>query len=64
MFLTTKLPAASAVFWTALFETVSSASVADCLAWSRIFTSYIYLNFGLYFLPMFLPVFLAKDKNQ
>ena len=30
-----KSPIASAVFWTALFEAVLSASVADCLAWSK-----------------------------
>ena len=28
-------PVDSAVFWIALFEALLSASVADCLAWSR-----------------------------
>ena len=32
-----KLPVESAVFIIALFEAVSSASVVDCLAWSRSF---------------------------
>ena len=30
-----KSPVASAVFWTALFEAVFNASIADCLAGSR-----------------------------
>ena len=32
-----KSPFASAVFWIALFEAVLTASVADCLVWSRSF---------------------------
>ena len=32
-----KSPAASAVFWIALFEVVSDAYPVDCLAWSRNF---------------------------
>ena len=58
-----KSPVASAVFWIALFEAVLSASVADCLAWSRSFWFYLLLKFLLIFLPIFLPIFLAKDKN-
>ena len=50
--------AASTVFWINLFEVVQSASVADCSAWSRSFDVISYL-----FFPIFLPIFLAKDKN-
>ena len=32
-----KSPVASAVFWITIFEVVLSASVADCLGWSRRF---------------------------
>ena len=51
-----KSPVASAVFWIALFETVFITSAVDCLALSR--------RFWLYLLLKFLPMFLAKDKNQ
>ena len=50
-----KSSAASAFFWIALFEAVLSASVADCLAWSRSFWLYLPLKFFLIFLPIFLP---------
>ena len=56
-------PAASTVFWIALFERVLGASVADCLARSRSFYPYLPLTFLLMFLPIFLTIFLAKDKN-
>ena len=45
----------SAVFWIALLEAVFIASVADFLAESKLFYSYLLLKF--------LPIFLAKDKN-
>ena len=44
-----KSPAASAVFWIALFETVLSASVADYLVWSRSFGLICHSSFSLYF---------------
>ena len=44
-----KSPAASAVFWIALFETVLSASVADYLVWSRSFGFICRSSFSLYF---------------
>ena len=37
MLLPIKSPVAFAVLWTTLFEEVLSASIADCLAWSRSF---------------------------
>ena len=46
-----------------LFEEVLNASVADCLAWSRIFWLYLLFKLSLIFLPIFLPIFLAEDKN-
>ena len=42
-----KSAVASVIFWNALFEAVLSASVADCLAWSR--------SFWLYSLRKFFP---------
>ena len=54
-----KSPVASAVFSIALFKAVLNSSVTDCLAWLRRF--WIYLS--LKFLLIFLPIFLAKDKN-
>ena len=52
-------PVVFAVFWIAYFETVLSASVANCLTWSK--------SFWLYLLPKFvlivLHIFLLKDKN-
>ena len=53
--LPTKSPVAYAVFWTALCDAVFIASLADFLAVS--------INFWLYLLLKFLPMFLAKDKN-
>ena len=61
-----KSPVASAVFWIAFFEAVSSAYVADCLAWSRNFWLYLLLKFLIIFWLIFyvyLPIFSAKDKN-
>ena len=54
---------ASAVFSIAYFEAVLRASVADFLAWTRSFWLYLLLKFLLTLLPIFLPIFLAKDKN-
>ena len=47
--LTIKSPAASAIFWIALFEAVLVASVGDFLALSRSFDHTYYLNFYPYF---------------
>ena len=47
------------VFWIDLFEIFSSASAADCLAWSRSYR----LNLPLTFLLIFAYIFLAKEKN-
>ena len=47
----------------ALFEAVSCASV-HFLAWSRSFWLYLLLKFLFICLPIFLPLLLAKDKNQ
>ena len=58
-----KSPVASAVFWIALCYTVLSASIADCLPWSTIFWLYLPLEFLFIYLPIFLLIFLAKDKN-
>ena len=45
-----KSPVASAVFSITFFEAALSASVADCLAWSRSFCLYLLLK---YFYPHF-----------
>ena len=58
-----KSPVASAVFWITYFEAVLSASVADSVAWLSSLWLYSPLNFLLMFLPIFLSIFLAKDKN-
>ena len=73
-----KSPVASAVFWITLFGIVLSASVADCLAWSRIFWHirsetlaawantpglYLLLKVLLIFYQYFYPYFLAIEKN-
>ena len=52
-----KSPVASAVFLIALFEEVFSASVADCLAWSRPFWLYALLKFLLIFFQYFYTYF-------
>ena len=52
-----KSPVASAVFLIALFEAVFSASVADCLAWSRSFGLYSLLTFLLIFFQYFYTYF-------
>ena len=59
-----KSPVASAVFWITFSELVLSASVADYLAWKRSFWLYLTLKVLLIFLPAFLAIFLAKDKNH
>ena len=46
----------SALFWVTLLEVVLRASVAYFSAWSRSFWLYLPLDF----LPIFLPMFLAK----
>ena len=50
-------------FWIILFEKVLSASVADCLAWPRCSWVYSPLKFSLNILPIFLPIFLVRNKN-
>ena len=57
-------PVASAVFWITFFEVVLSASVADYLAWLISFWLYLPIKFLLKFLPIFLPMLFAKDKNS
>ena len=52
-----KSPVASAVFLIALFEAVFSASVADCLAWSRRFWLYSLLKILLIFFQYFYTYF-------
>ena len=54
---------AKVIFWIALFEAVLSASVGNYFAWSRGFFLYLLLTFLLIFLPMLLPIFLAKETN-
>ena len=63
LLLSIKSLVASVVFWIALFEAVLSISVADCLAWSTNSWLYLLLKLFLKSLPIFLPIFLAKDKN-
>ena len=46
------------------FEVILSTSVVDCLARSRSICLYLPLKFFLIFLPMFLPIFLERDKNS
>ena len=58
-----KSPVDSAVFSINIFEIILSASVADYLARSRSFWLYLPLKVLLRFLPISLPMFLAKDKN-
>ena len=48
------------LFWIVRFEAVWRSSVADCLALSTGFWVYLLLKF----LPIFLPIFLVKDKNS
>ena len=50
-------------FQIVLLEAVLSASVADCLTWSRSPWLYLLLKFLLMFLPIFLLMFLTKHKN-
>ena len=56
-------PVASVAFQIVLLEAVLSASVADCLTWSRSPWLYLLLKFLLMFLPIFLLMFLTKHKN-
>ena len=58
-----KSPVSSALFWIAFFKGVCSASVADCLAWSRRFWLYFPVKFLHKFLPKILLRFLVKDRN-
>ena len=58
-----KSPVPSAVFWTTLFEAVLSASVADCLGWSRNFWLYLQFKFLLIILPiLFFSYFWQNTK--
>ena len=50
-------------FWVTLFEVVLSASVANCLVWSKSFWKYLPLTFLLILLKIFLPIFLVRDRN-
>ena len=58
-----KSPVASVVFWITFFEVFLSASIADYLAWLRNFRLNLPLKCLIIFLPILLPIFLAKDKN-
>ena len=58
-----KSTVASAVFLFAFLMAVLSGSAADYLVWSRSFWLYLLLKFSLIFLPIFLPMLLAKDKK-
>ena len=62
-FITYQITSCFCSFINYFFEAILSASVADCLAWSRRFWLYIPLTFWLMFLLIFLLVFLAKDKG-
>ena len=62
-FITNQITICFHCFLNYFFEVVLSATVADCLAWSRRLWLYLPLNFWLIFLPIILPTFLAKDKN-
>ena len=55
-----KPPVPSAFFWIVLFEAISSASVADFLAWSRSFWLYLLLKF----LFMFLTYISSKRQKS
>ena len=57
-------PILFAHFWISLFESVLSASVEVCLAWSRKFWLYLLLTFLLIFLATVLLIFLTKDQNR
>ena len=64
-----KSPVFLAVFFyyllIAFFEAALNAFVVgDCLEWSRSLWLLLLLTFLFIFLPMFLPILLAKDKNQ
>ena len=39
------------------------ASEADCLSWSRSFWLYLSIKFLLTFLPIYLLIYLPRDKN-
>ena len=45
-------------------EAIFSASVADCLAWSRSFWLYLLFKLLLIFFQWFLPISLMKYKNS
>ena len=54
-------PVASAVFWITFFEEVLSASLADCLAWSR---SYIFhLSFTYIFTNIITHTFSKRQRS-
>ena len=57
--LSIKSPIASVYFCIALFEAVISASVTDCLAWSRSVWVYFPLQFLHIFLAMLFLLFLS-----
>ena len=54
-----KSSVAYAIFWIAFLRAVLTNSLADCYQWFRSF----WLNLVLTFLPIFLNISLAKNKN-
>ena len=56
-FITNQITKCISIWLNWLFETVLSASFADCLAWSRNFWLYYNLRFYLYFYKYFCPYF-------
>ena len=59
-FITSQLTSCFCCF---LNHTFWSRSVAECLAEWRCFWLYLPIKFLLILLPIFLPIFLAKEKN-
>ena len=58
-----KSPVASAVFWIILLEAVLSASVANFLAWTRIFWVYLPWSFYLCFTNIFTHISSKRQKS-
>ena len=62
-FITKKSPVGFSVYWVGFFEAVLTASVANCLTWSRRFWLYLPPRYLLTSLPKCLPIFLANGKD-
>ena len=60
--ITNQITSCFCFFLITLFQAVLNASVADCLAWSRVFWLYLPLKFFLYVYQYFYPYFQQKTK--